>query len=98
MTGRAPGAPDVRAHVFYAGDVQGVGFRWRTTQVADGHDVTGWVKNLADGRVELVVEGERAAVEDFLADVAQRLGAYVERAETAWEPASGEFTDFSIGR
>ncbi len=57
MTGR---------HVFYEGRVQGVGFRWSTKNVARGYDVTGWVKNLPDGRVELQACGETAEVEAFL--------------------------------
>lgn len=55
--------------VFYEGRVQGVGFRWTVKDVARGFDVTGWVKNLPDGRVELLVFGEAAEVEAFLHEI-----------------------------
>jgi acylphosphatase len=52
--------------VFYEGRVQGVGFRWTVRQLANGFDVTGWVRNLHDGRVELQVGGEDDEVTAFL--------------------------------
>ena len=57
MTGR---------HVFFEGRVQGVGFRWTAKNLARGYEVTGWVKNLADGRVEMQVSGEGGEVDAFL--------------------------------
>ena len=62
MTGR---------HVFYEGRVQGVGFRFTCKQIARGYDVVGWVRNLADGRVELQCSGERDEVEAFLEGIAE---------------------------
>ena len=55
--------------VFYEGHVQGVGFRYTTKSIAMGFDVTGWVRNLSDGRVELQVEGEDDEVDDFLKEL-----------------------------
>jgi acylphosphatase len=52
--------------VFYEGRVQGVGFSYTVRQVATGFDVTGWVRNLPDGRVELLAAGETDEVADFL--------------------------------
>ena len=57
MTGR---------HVFFEGRVQGVGFRWTVKNLARGYEVTGWVKNLPDGRVEMQVSGETDEVDAFI--------------------------------
>jgi acylphosphatase len=57
--------------VFYEGYVQGVGFRWTVRHIASGFDVTGWVRNLPDGRVELQVTGEEAEVRAFLDAIAK---------------------------
>lgn len=56
--------------VFYSGNVQGVGFRYSVKQIAKGFNVTGWVRNLRDGRVELQVNGEPAELAAFLEAVA----------------------------
>ena len=55
-----------RAFVIYRGHVQGVGFRYTCRSLAHGFSITGQVKNLEDGRVEMIVEGERPEIEDFL--------------------------------
>jgi acylphosphatase len=63
--------PMISLQVFYEGNVQGVGFRWSVRDVAKGFDATGWVRNLPDGRVELLVTGEENEVRAFLDRVAQ---------------------------
>ncbi len=57
--------------IFFEGNVQGVGFRWSVKRVAKGFDVTGWVRNLADGRVELQVSGDEAEVRAFVEAIGQ---------------------------
>jgi acylphosphatase len=65
--------------VYYAGLVQGVGFRATTVSIARGHPgVRGWVRNLADGRVELLADGHTTAVERFLAEVRSYLAERIE--------------------
>ena len=57
--------------VFYEGYVQGVGFRWSVRYIAKGFNVTGWVRNLVDGRVEVQAQGEDQEVQAFLDAIAQ---------------------------
>lgn len=86
----------IRKTVHYAGRVQGVGFRYTTQRVARGHEVTGYVRNLRDGRVELVAEGERAAVDAFLAGVADAMSGHIDDVHVDETAASGEFRDFGL--
>ena len=57
--------------VFFEGNVQGVGFRWSVKHIAKGFEVTGWVRNLMDGRVELQVAGEEEEVRAFIDGIRQ---------------------------
>lgn len=86
-----------RAHVLIEGQVQGVFFRAFTREEARARGLTGWVRNLRDGRVEAVFEGDRAAVEGMLAWC--RKGppyAYVQHVEIDWQPYQGDFQDFRV--
>lgn len=79
------------------GRVQGVAFRWHTQRTARALDLTGWVRNLPDGSVRLVAEGERRDLQALL-DWAVRgpQGARIDRQEVRWSQAAGSFTDFLI--
>ena len=87
----------VRAHVWVSGRVQGVYFRETARQQAIRLGITGWVANLTDGRVEILVEGMRTAVLAFI-DWAHRgpPSARVERVDSQLEPPTGEFTSFQV--
>jgi acylphosphatase len=86
-----------RAHVFYSGRVQGVGFRYSVREVACGYEVTGFARNLADGRVELVAEGEEDELKNFLDAIHQsELGNYIRAEDLNWANGTGEFTRFEI--
>ncbi len=61
----------IARHVFYEGRVQGVGFRYTVRYLAKGFEVIGWVRNLADGRVELLVGGEPSELDAFLAAITE---------------------------
>jgi acylphosphatase len=90
---------DVRAHVIFRGRVQGVFFRANAQDKAEEVGVLGWVRNLPDGTVELVAEGERARVEELLEWC--RTGqphARVESADVRWSEARGGFRSFEIRR
>jgi acylphosphatase len=86
-----------RLTIYYSGRVQGVGFRYTTKTVATGYDLTGLVRNLADGRVELVAEGERMELEAFRRAIQDsEVGAFVRHEEVSWSAASGEFRRYEI--
>jgi acylphosphatase len=88
---------NVRAHVFVTGRVQGVFFRSETQDEAQSHGVTGFVKNLRDGRVEAVFEGEEANVKDLVEFCRKGpRGARVTGFSLSWEPWTGKFNDFEI--
>jgi acylphosphatase len=85
-----------RREVFFAGNVQGVGFRYTAQRVAAGYAVTGFVRNLRDGRVLMVLEGQAQQIDGFLASLQASLRGYV-RGVTASEMApTGEFSSFEI--
>ena len=72
----------IARQVFYEGRVQGVGFRYNVRNVAKGYDVCGWVRNLADGRVELQAAGEPDEVRGFLAAIREsELAGHIRNAE-----------------
>ena len=86
-----------RVHVYYTGRVQGVGFRMTAEDVAHEHGIVGWVKNLRDGRVEIVAEGEEKALRTFLDTI--RTGFmknFIRQVDATWSEASGTFDDFTI--
>src|SRR5687767_11313269 len=88
-----------RVHVFYSGRVQGVGFRYATKNVATGFEVTGAVKNLPDGRVELVAEGGKAELEEFLQGIRDsEVGGLIRQEQVSWSDGTGEFRGFEIAR
>ena len=88
-----------RLHILYPGRVQGGGFRYTTKTVACGFDVTGEVRNLSDGRVELVAEGARPELEEFQKAIQDsEVGRFVRQEEVAWSAAKNEFRGFEIVR
>ena len=84
------------ATVFFAGRVQGVGFRYQVLQVAKGYEVAGLVQNLADGRVQLEVEGAVTEVGEFIAAVQERLEGYIRKTEQSDAKRVPQFAGFSI--
>jgi acylphosphatase len=92
----APIGTSMRKLVHYSGHVQGVGFRYTAMNVALGFDVRGYVRNLPDGRVELVAEGTRAALDAFLQAVQDRMDAFIRKVDVNDAPATGEFQEFSL--
>ncbi len=87
----------VRAHVFVSGRVQGVFFRSETADLATEVGVAGWVRNLPDGRVEAVFEGDKPKVESMISFCkAGPSGAHVTGLDLKWELFKGEFKSFRV--
>lgn len=82
--------------VFFTGRVQGVGFRYQTLQVAKGFEVNGWVQNLADGRVQLEVEGRQAEVAAFLQAIEEELDGFIRKIERAATSREAQLRGFTI--
>jgi len=86
-----------RMHVFISGRVQGVAFRHYTVKMARSLNLGGWVRNLGDGRVEAVIEGDDDLVDAMLAWCGRGPSlAHVAHVDVQEEPCSGEYEDFSI--
>ncbi len=85
-----------RRAAYYSGRVQGVGFRYTVRALAGRFSVTGFVKNLPDGRVQLVVEGSPDELDRFQASIDAELGHYVSDTRQTEGPAVGEFSCFEI--
>lgn len=86
----------IRKTVHFSGNVQGVGFRWTTQRIAGGYDVTGYVKNLPDGRVELVAEGAGDQVDQMIDEVTQAMGRHIRSTQVDRAQPSGQFSRFGI--
>ena len=87
----------IRKTAYYNGKVQGVGFRFTAQRLAAGHEVGGYVRNLSDGRVELVVEGPADEVNNLLGDIADRMRDYINEADVHTERIDKPtFTDFGV--
>ena len=86
-----------RVQVLYQGTVQGVGFRYSVNEMAHVLRVTGYVRNLPNGEVELVAEGRPRQLDSLLQDIAEsRLSYYIQSSHEIRSGATGEFGDFSI--
>jgi acylphosphatase len=83
-------------HVYYIGRVQGIGFRFTTEDIARDLGVYGWVKNLRDGRVEVIAEAEEEILKDFLGRINQYFSHYILDVDVEWQAATGEFREFGI--
>jgi len=87
----------VRAYIIVSGMVQGVGYRYFVLKVAHRMELTGWVKNLPNGDVEIDVEGPRGLIESFIREL--RVGnawATVRNIDVGWDKYTGKYTGFDI--
>ncbi len=86
-----------RAHIFFEGRVQGVGFRYTTEKLALEIGLTGWVKNVPDGRVEVLCEGARAQIEALVDGLKNSaMGSHIRKVVCDRQEPTGEFEDFTV--
>jgi acylphosphatase len=86
-----------RMQILYSGRVQGVGFRYAVRTLATGYEVTGTVRNLADGRVELTAEGAKTELEAFREAIHDAgLAANIRHEDASWTDPTDGFTGFTI--
>ena len=96
MSSEAESRPLIRRAYVYTGRVQGVGFRYSTCDEAKSFDVSGYVRNLPSGQVEMVVEGLEPEVERFQEAVASRMRGHIRDVSVSEQGATGEFRDFDV--
>ena len=82
--------------VLFSGNVQGVGFRYTACRIAGRHDVRGYVRNLPDGQVECVVEGDAARIDAFLDELEQAMDGYVQSKSEQTAPCTGKLPSFTV--
>jgi len=84
------------AEVYYSGRVHGVGFRFTAQNISSKYSISGHVKNLYDGRVEIIAEGEKKEVESFLEAVYKAMEPNIDKFSINWFEFSGRFNGFSV--
>ncbi|MCE5267915.1 MAG: acylphosphatase [Planctomycetaceae bacterium] len=91
-----PHAERQQREVYYLGDVQGVGFRYTARSLAMRFAVAGFVRNLPDGRVYLVVEGTGDEIRAFLKAIRAEMGQYISETQEIALPYTGQFRTFDV--
>ncbi|MCJ7811921.1 acylphosphatase [bacterium] len=87
----------IRAHIIVSGRVQGVGYRYFVCKNARRMELTGWVKNLFSGEVEIEIEGPKGLVESFIQELwTGNAWATIRNVEVNWEKYQGKYTGFDI--
>ena len=87
----------IRLHANFSGTVQGVGFRFTVKRIAEQYEISGFVKNLYNGCVEVTAEGDKEVVENFMNAICNStLCDYIRNVEKEWEPATEEYKEFKI--
>ena len=86
----------VRVHIIFSGTVQGVGFRFTVQKYALVLGLKGWVKNLSNGSVEVLLEGPKQRLQELCQNVEDDLKGHIHNRDIQFVPAEGEFEDFQI--
>ena len=85
-----------QAHIFFTGTVQGVGFRYTTRHIANRLGITGWVRNMLDGKVEAIAEGDEETVKTFIDSLNERFSGYIKNSDVTWGDSTDEFSTFDV--
>lgn len=96
MSNTSHPSPACRQTVCFSGRVQGVGFRYTTRNIAIQYNVDGYVRNMPDGRVELVMEGPEGEMGGVVDDLRRRMNGFIHNVQSDVTPATGEFEHFTI--
>ncbi|MFP4472814.1 MAG: acylphosphatase [Candidatus Omnitrophota bacterium] len=85
-----------QAHIYFEGIVQGVGFRYTAQRYARDIGLTGWVRNLPDGRVEMKAEGEKSGIQDLIRRIEAHFSGSLRDKELYWQDQVEHFHEFKI--
>lgn len=91
-----PQTEQQQREIYYLGDVQGIGFRYTARSVARQFAVAGFVRNLSDGRVQIVVEGTASEIRAFLKAIQAEMGRHISETQETVLPYSGQFRSFDV--
>jgi acylphosphatase len=86
----------ITKHIIFTGQVQGVGFRFTAFNIANRHRLTGFVRNLPDGTVEMLVQGPAGTVDGCIRDIKEEFGRYIRETRVEEIPPNPQFKDFKI--
>ena len=89
---------DMTERILFSGQVQGVGFRWTTERIASQLTLRGFIRNLPDGRVEIVVAGPAASIQQMVDKLQERFGAGITGIQRQSLESANEFAGFMIRR
>jgi acylphosphatase len=86
----------IAKHIIFIGQVQGVGFRFTAFNTANRHQLTGFVRNLPDGTVEMFAQGSAGTVDDCIRDIEEEFSRYIRETEIKEIPPNPQYKDFKI--
>lgn len=86
----------IAKHIIFTGQVQGVGFRFTAFNTANRHQLTGFVRNLPDGTVEMLAQGPAQAIDDCIRDIEEEFSGYIRETKIKEIPPNPQYKDFEI--
>jgi len=86
----------IAKHIIFIGQVQGVGFRFTVFNIANRHRLTGFVRNLPDGIVEMLTQGHSQAIDDCIRDIKEYFSGYIRETKIKEIPSNPQYKDFKI--